>query len=67
MSGIPTFQQLMDDENKEKDELGSNMQIKAPSGGKRRRTRTKKRRVKKTKEKRALENTNVDLPKSDVV
>ena len=51
MSGIPTFQQLMDDENKEKDELGSNMQIKAPSGGKRRRTRTKKRRVKKTKRK----------------
>ena len=53
MSGIPTFQQLIDDENKEKDELGSNMQIKAPStsGGKRRRTRTKKRRVKKVKRK----------------
>ena len=34
MSGIPTFQQLMDKENEEKNDLGSNMQIKAPSGGK---------------------------------
>ena len=34
MSGIPTFQQLMDKENEEKNELGSNMQVKAPSGGK---------------------------------
>ena len=48
---IPTFQKLMDEEKEETKVLGPNMQVKASSGGKRRRTRTKKRRVKKIKRK----------------
>jgi len=51
MPDTPTFQELIDKENEKTEEVIENMKVKASSGGKRRRTRTKKRRVKKTKRK----------------
>ncbi|MAV57160.1 MAG: hypothetical protein CMI79_06550 [Candidatus Pelagibacter sp.] len=51
---IPNFQQLMKQQDKEKNELGPNIKVKitnTPSSGKLPRTKTKKRPVKKANRK----------------